>query len=644
MSEFPYKGYAGQYLEVNLTTGKIVKKILPKELAKAYLGGTGFAAKILWDRVKPGIDPLGLDNVLVFATGPITGTFFPPAGRFMVAAKSPLTGIWGEAHCGGHFGPEIKYAGYDMVVFEGKAEKPVYLYIDDDYVELKDATHLWGKTTRETTKSIQEELGDDSIKVACIGPAGENKVRFACVIVDFYRAAGRTGMGAVMGSKNLKAIAVRGTRSITVADPDKFFELAVDGLERETKSKLGLMAQESLGKTGTPSLVELENEIGRLPTKNHWTGTFKDADKISGETIRKKYRTSRESCFSCGIQCKFISHVSSGPYKGTLSGGPEYESIFALGSNCMVSDVEAVLHANMLCNEYGLDTISTGKVISFAMECYEHEIITKEDTDGLDLTWGNAESEIQLIHKIAKREGFGNLLAEGVKRAAEKIGKGAEKFALHVKGLECSGQDPRGQYSVGLTYAVNVRGADHLRSLSCYEELGYPDVAAERYGSDKAEEIMNLRSPKYKAMVVLDLEDLYAIVDSLIICKYGTMWPPIYYWDDFAKIIPALTGMKEYSDIEYVKKVGARISTLRKAFNVREGLDRKDDTLPERFLKEPMPEGPAKGHTCPLDIMLDEYYELRGWNKETGIPTRKSLEELDLSDVADELEKMGRLA
>ena len=640
---FAHKGYKGTYLRVDLSTKQIHKDALPESLARNYLGGAGFCAKILWDEVDARADPLGPENRLIFATGPLTGAFFTPAGRFVVAAKSPLTGIWGEAHCGGHWGPELKYAGYDLIIFQGRSEKPVYLFVDDDAIELREADHLWGKDTRETTNGAREELGDDTVKVACIGLAGENLVRYASIIVDYYRAAGRSGLGAVMGSKNLKAVAVRGTGSVEVWDPEGYMKVAEGAFKKITSGKWGEACESSLGMYGTPNLVTGINAIGRLPTKNHWTGVFEAAEEIGPDILRKKYRVKRGSCFACGIQCKFVSQVKRGPYKNTLTGGPEYESIMALGSNCLNDDIESIIHANLLCNLYGIDTISCGKSISFVMECYENGILNKRDVNGVDLAWGNAEAIITLIHKIAKREGIGNLLAEGVRKAAEVMGKGAERYAIHGKGMEASGQDCRAQQSVGLTFAISSRGADHLKALSSLEELGFVDVIRERFGEERAKEIQNLLSTKYKALVVKDVEDLYAIVDSLLICKYGTMWPPVYYFDDLAQLIPPLTGMKEYEDPRHLRFIAERITNLTRAFNVREGISRKDDALHPRFTNEPMPDGPAKGYVCNLKPMLDEYYELRGWDKETGLIPRKTLEKLGLEDAAKKLEEMNKL-
>ena len=638
-----YKGYAGRILRVDLTSRNVKVEPLPDGLALNYLGGTGFAARILWDEVNAETDPLSPENVLIIATGPVNGTAFPPSGRYMMASKSPLTGIWSESHVGGHLGPELKYAGYDMILVKGRSSEPVYLMIDDDRVEVRDAKNIWGKDTRETVKTLWDELGDRSFKIACIGPAGENMVKISSVISEMGRAAARTGIGAVWGSKRLKAIAVRGSKDIEVADPDGFMQLVKESIRMCTEEFFGKAAQDTLGKYGTPCLVEMLNSIGRLPTKNHWTGIFDKANLIGGEAVRSRYRFAQVPCLACVIQCGYISYIREGRYAGTITKGPEYESIFALGSNCLVPDIEAIIHMNMLCNLYGLDTISTGKTLSWAMECYEHGLLTKDDLDGMELRWGDLEAMIKLIEKIARREGVGDILAEGAKRASEKIGRGTEKYVIHIKGMEVSGQDPRAHKSAGLSLAIAVRGADHLRALSSIEELGFTEIVTDRYGEDKVEALSDRLSEEYKGFLIKDLEDLYAITDSLIVCKYGTMWPPIYYFDHFAKLIPLLTGMKEYGDVSYVRLVAERISNLRRCFNVREGITRRDENLPKRFTEEPMPHGPAKGHVCNLEPMLREYYQYRRWDYETGLPYRETLEELGLKDVADELEAMGRV-
>ena len=637
---FPYKGYAGYYLEVDLTKGKVHKKEMEKEWARLYLGGSGVAAKILWDRTGPETDPLGPDNVLVVGTGPLTGAMFSPSGRMMFAAKSPLTGVWAESHVGGFMGPELKYAGFDFVIINGRSEKPVYLYLKDGDAELRDASHLWGRETDVTTRMIREELKNPTVETAVIGPASENKVLYGAIIVGFYRAAGRAGLGTVMGSKNLKAIVASGSLGFEAYDMDKF--LAANEQEMEKlRDPIWTESLASLRKYGTTDLVAIINEIGRLPTKNHWTGFYEQADDIGPEVIAEKYRIGQEACHGCAIGCKYIVQVTDSKFATGPIGGPEYETLMAFGSNCLNNDVESLFHLGKRCDQLGMDTISCGKTIGFAMDLWEQGLLTAKDADGLDLGWGNADTLVELVEKIAKREGIGDILANGVRKAAEKIGGEAWRYAVHVKGLEASGQDPRAHQSIGLTYATNVRGADHLRSLSSLEELGYPGIVIERFGKEKADAILNIMSPEHKGEVVWDMEDLYALVDSAVICKYGTMWPPVYYYDTFVNTIPHLTGMTEWGDAKFVRSAAERISHLRRAYNHRLGVTRKEENLPPRLLEEPMPTGPSKGGLPDLDIMLDDYYKFRGCDRETGYPLESKLKELQLDFVVEDLKSRG---
>jgi len=633
-----YDGYAGRILRVDLSKGKVVALPLREKLVKGYIGGTGFCARILWDETGPDTDPLGPENRLVFAVGPLTGTAWPTSGRFNVAARSPLTEIWGEANAGGDWGPELKYAGYDAIIVRGKAKKPTYLWIDDDNVELGDASPLWGKTTWETEETIREDLGDRDVKVASIGQAGENLVRFACIINASHRAAGRVGMGTVMGSKGLKAVAVRGSKDVRVADPERFFELIDDVNERIKKDPFA----PNTTKYGTTMLVEAMSEIGRFPTKNFQTGVFPMADKIGGNVLVERYKVKDHACFSCPIACKNHLMIRSGPYAGSHGSHPEYETINALGGRCWNDDIENIIHAGWLCNQYGLDTISTGSAIAFAMELWERGIINEKDTGGIDLSWGNKEAIIEMVQNIARREGFGDVFAEGIRRAAEKIGRGAEKYAIHVKGLDISAQDGRAQKSMAIAHATSVRGADHLRHCSFYDEIGFPDAIVERFGEQYLPEMADRLSIRYKGILAKGCEDFAAIVDSLLMCIGGTtFWPPIVWWDDAAKVYTAVTGIE--ATVTVLKKAAERIVNLKRAYNIRLGLTREHDTLPERFLREPAPDGPCKGHVVELKPMLDEYYRERGWDLETGLIPRSKLKELGLKDVANQLEASGKL-
>ncbi len=631
-----YSGYKGKYLHVDLTRGKIKEVPTEEWRARLYLGGNGFGTKILWDEVPAGVDPFSPDNRLIFSTGPLTGTVWPGAGRLEVISKSPLTGIYGDANAGGHFAPELKFAGFDMVIFQGRSEKPVYLWIEDDHAELRDAAHLWGKTTWGTEENIRKDYGDKRIEVASIGQAGENKVRFSSIVTR-GRAAARCGLGAVMGSKNLKCVAARGSLDVGVAN-DEFY-----GYARQVHQQV-LNDEFTPGEMryGTTALVTLMNEIGRFPTKNFQRGDFPKADEISAEVIEKHHLVRRVSCYGCPIGCGRAVRVNDGPYEGTYSEGLEYETINSLGARIWNANIASIIRGDFLCDSYGLDTISTGGVIAFAVECFENGIITKKDTNGLELGWGNYEVALQLIEKITRREGIGDLLAEGVKRAAQKLGKGADYYAIHVKGMETSAQDPRSQQSYILGHITSTRGADHLKAFPCIDETGYPGAAIKRYGENCLPEIVDGLSTKHKPMVVKDGEELGAIADSAIVCKFGVQFPPSYYWPELAKGISLATGMS--LNVAELKKIGERIYNLQRCFNVREGISREDDTQPKRILTESGTKR-AKGHTGgPIQgQMLDEYYGLRQWDKKTGWPTRAKLEELNLKDVAQTLDRIERL-
>ncbi len=640
-------GYAGRYLRVDLTKEKFTVLPTPEEWKRKYLGGLGMGAKIMWDEVPPEVKPLSPQNRIIFATGPVNGTLFPPSGRYEVISRSPLTGWWAHSSAGGFFGPEMKYAGYDLIIIQGKAKRPVYLHIDNDLIELRDAKRLWGKNVIETTDQIMEELKDPDVKVACIGQAGENLVKYACIMSDYFRAAGRTGLGAILGSKNLKAIAIRGTKGIKIANKDKFNKLLADAFKRHSPEGRYWEYIESFRKYGTFSLVDWENAIGRLPTKNHWTGYFENAEETIGmEPMRKRHYKRHGSCFGCGIQCKYVSTVREGKYAGTESEGPEYETVEGFCSNFLSTDTNALIRANYLCNIYGMDTISVSHSISWAYESYEHGILTKKDTDGRELIWGEdgMNDVIELLEAIPFRKTkFASLLAEGSREAARRTGKGSEAYAIHVNGLEASGQDGRPHKSLGLTYAINVRGADHLTSLSSLDELGYTKAIEKRYGKKRAKILADRLDERYKGYLVADMEELYALCDSALLCKYGVMWPPIYYFEDFGKVISSITGFTEYESPKNLRKLAQRICHLRRCFNVRLGWTKKNDSLHPRFTEEPMPTGPAKGQIVHLEPMLKEYYSVRKYDWKTGLPTKGELERVNLSSVAKELKRRKKL-
>jgi len=615
-------GYAGRILRVDLTSGKIWTEPLKEELAKKYIGGIGLGMRLYLDNSQPCVDPFSPENPLVVATGPLSGTMVPTGGNgHAFVSKSPQSFGVGEAKSHGHWGTALKRAGYDAIIFSGKAEKPVYLWIDDDAVQLMDAKHLWGKSPQETEDAIRNELKDFYIRVASIGVAGEKLVRIACVINDKTRACGRTGLGAVMGSKNLKAIAVRGSKDIGVANKDKLLELIKVQHERMKGP-----AARKYRTLGTPENVLVLNALGAMPTNNFTQAIFADADKISGEYLNERFVAKIIGCSSCAMRCEHIAVVPEGPYKGTTT-RVEYEPLWANGPNCGIGNIDAIIKALDLTNYYGVDGISIGGIVSFAMDLYENGIISKEDA-GLDLKFGNHEAALEMIKRISLREGFGDTLAEGVKLAAEKIGQGAEKYAVHIKGVEMTGYDIRGLKTAALGYAVSFRGADHNRHGA--------------YGPDVAGKVNRFKAEKGRGKLVKDTEDLYTIIDSLIVCKFsrGTYFEG---YKDLAALFSEVTGIQMSADD--LRMAGERINNLGRLINIREGLSRKDDTLPWKVMNVPIPdEGPSKGSFVSqedLDLLLDDYYEVRGWTKE-GIPTVEKLNEIGMEDlvyiVKDKLE------
>lgn len=626
MLELVNGGYTGKILRVQLDKGDFKIDSLPKEWIRDYIGGDGFAARLLYNEVAARTDPLSEYNKLIIATGPITGTLWPMSGRTVLVSKAAQTGIWGESHVGGFMGAELKYAGYDMLVIEGKSEKPVYVSINDSDLELVDATHLWGQTTDVTTAKIRQHHKDPDVQIGAIGPAGEHLVKFSSVIVNNARAAGRTGMGAVLGSKNIKAVAIRGHGAVSVSDHEGFTELAK---KAHMRVRANPQAKE-MGKWGTWILTAVKQEIGELPTYNHRTGVFSGWERLSGEYIRPRYTISDRACFGCSLGCKKMNYIPTGPFAGTLEEGPEYEGLMAFGSLLGIDDYETTLKANQICNKNGIDIISVGSTIAFAYEAFENGAIDKSDTGGMVLEWGNRKQALELLEMIARREGFGNILAEGAKNAAKKLGKGSEEFAIHVKGLEVSGQDGRTHRSIGLSHATSARGADHLRSLVVVDQLGYEEVASERWGKDKIPEILNPYIEKYKATAVHESENAYAIRDTLIVCWYSVSWPPIFWMNDFAEMLPLATGEKAFGSVKALTEIAERQISLKRLFNAREGITRADDKLPKRFTDEPMPEGPGKGQVVDLEPMLDDYYSLRGWDRETGLPTKETIKRLSL--------------
>ena len=609
---------------MDLSTGKTETEALNEALAKQYIGGIGLGIRLLMDYSQAGTDPFSPDNPLIFVTGPLSGTMGPTAGNgYAVVSKSPATGGVAESKAHGFFGPELKRAGYDAVIFTGQSDRLVYAWIDDDTVQLVDAQHLHGKSPHETDVAIREELGDHYIRVSAIGEAGEKRSRFASIINDEFRAIGRTGMGAVMGSKNLKAVAVRGTKDVTVADLEGFKEF-VKMIHERMKGP----ATRKYRTLGTPENVLVLNALAALPTRNFTQATFEGAEKVSGEYLNERFVKKIIGCATCAMRCDHIAVVPEGPYKGATS-RMEFECLWALGPNCGVDRLDAIIEAMRLCNHYGMDGISAGVTIGFAMDLYQNGLITKEHTEGVDLSFGNAEALIEMVKRIGTRQGWlGNVLAEGTLRAAKEIGHGAEHYANHIKGLELPGYDLRGLKTAALGFSVSFRGACHLRSGA--------------YAPDVKGKVNRFAIEKGRGKIVMAEEDVYNVIDSLILCKFsrGTYYDGL---DDMANYYTLATGITVTA--EDLRKAGERINNIAKLFNLREGMGTRElDTLPPKIMTVPSPdEGPAKGAVVKPDefqLGLDDYYQVRGWT-ENGIPTAEKLRELDLHEYVRIVDSKG---
>ncbi len=631
---FPYKGYAGQWLHVNLTTGSVTSQPYDRALAERYLGGNGFGTRLLWDHVGPEVAPLAPESLLIFSTGPLCGTLVPNPGRMEIIAKSPLTGIYGDSNAGGFLGPELKFAGWDAVVVTGRSDRPVYLAIRDDRVEIRDAGELWGLTTSETEDAIRDLWEDTDVKTAIIGPAAENGVLFSGIQITPQRSAARCGLGTVMGSKRLKAIAVRGHGAVRVADPDRLYEISVDLHHRLRANPIF----EAVSAHGTPGIVSMMDALGRFPTKNFQMGSFPQVDALDAEALETRAFVRHLACFGCPVACDKLYTLADGPFAGTSLRSVEYETLNAMGAAVWNADLDTVLAANRLCDEMGMDTISAGRAISFAMELWEQEILNLDDTDGLALHWGDRDVILTLLERMARREGdFAALLSQGVRRAAEVIGRGAEAYAMHVKGMAIAAQDGRAQKSMGLAHVTSNRGADHLKAFPTIDETGYPDEARRRYGEDYLPEMAQPLATKHKPFLVKDGEDFGAVVDSVGVCKSGgTFVLAEIYWSDIAAALEAATGIA--MPVERLKRIGERIYNLQRCYNALHGITRADDRLPRRFSEEPSPSGNAEGETLHIEEMLDTYYTLRGWNQGTGWPTKAKLQELGLDDAIEALD------
>lgn len=617
MLEKALGGYNRKILRVNLSHERISEEATDELFCRRYLGGAGFVAYYLWKELPAGIDPLGSDNKLVFALGPVTGISLGGSGRHCVGAKSPLTGGIAKSEAGEFWGAELKRAGYDAVIIEGKAEKPVYLWIHDGVAEIRDCAPLWGRGTKETQDAIRQELGDDKIRLALIGPAGENMVRFSCIMHGLFDAAGRGGLGAVMGAKNLKAVAVRGHTAPEVADRE--------GLKQYRQwLTSNLDSTRNLHNYGTGAAMAAYELSGNLPVRNFRDGLFPGVNKIDAIAIKDTIQVGMDGCFACPVRCKKAVKIDK-PYQvNPAYGGPEYETLAALGSNCGIDDLAAVCRANQLCGDYALDTISTGSTIAFAMECFENGLITTRDTGGIELRFGNAEAMLKAIDLIAHRKGVGALLADGSARAARQIGQGAEDFVVHVKGLEPGMHEPRIMPGFGLGFMVNPHGADHCCNMmdteyidpDCLDDLR-PLGILELLPADEI-------SPRKVALLkAIQLKEI--INDSLVIC----MFLP-YSFTQLAGITAAVCGWD--TGIAEQMRVAERILTVMRLFNIRNGLTEKEDVLPQRFY-QPKTDGVLSATA--LDPMEQEkarryYYTLMGWDADTGIPLPERVEELEI--------------
>ncbi len=632
-------GWSGTLLRVNLTDGTIVREEHPERLRHGYLGGRGINSRLLYEEVRPGIDPLGPDNKLIFGTSPLTGTGLFTSGRIHVTAKSPLTGILGDSNAGGHFGPELKWAGYDHIVVEGVSPKPVVLWIDDDRVELRDAGHLWGKVVSETYAILRQELGDPRVRIAAIGPAGENLVRFASLMTDHGNACGKTGMGTVMGAKRLKAIAVRGTCGFAAARPQEFKALTRELIEKIRKGP----AYEAFSQVGTLMyLVQYDNQGRSLANNAQQTANIDYIKNYDAKSMMK-HMTRSVACFGCPIHCKHEFKIKKGPFAGEAGHGTEFCIMSAHGPSCGNTDEAALLRINNICNEYGVCGDTSGITLAAAFEWYQRGLITETDTDGIALEWGNTQGQIEMLMKMIRREGFGDILADGSALAAEKVGGGAEKYISHTKGGDIDQVDIRTLKGCALSDAVSSRGGDPQRGWPAVEFYPMkPKTALKLFGNEKAADPTSYEG---KGPVVNFYSDLCTMCDALGICKFASAWfgNPIYL-KEMGELASSVTGV-DFNEKE-MRRIAARITSLERAYLVREGITRKDDTIHGRAMEEPVPAGPYKGERLDrekFDKMLDDYYAIVGWDRATGVPTRKTLEKLGLNDVAEELQDMGKL-
>jgi aldehyde:ferredoxin oxidoreductase len=620
-------GHNGKILRVDLSTGTIEEQQLEEKIYRQFLGGGALSLYFLLRELPLGIDPLGAENMLVFAASAVTGTPALGFSRFTVAAKSPVTHGFGESEAGGWWGPELKFAGFDAIVIKGRAARPVYLWIKDGKAELRDANKLWGKSTGEAQSLIRKELEDDKVRVAIIGPGGEKQVTYACILNELKHANGRGGMGAVMGSKNLKAVAVRGSKKMPLHDSERVRDI-VRSLGAEWKQNPA-----TIGPLGTARGVMAMQGLGILPTRNFKDGVFEHAENISADAMVDSILVGRGTCYGCFIRCKREVKVEQ-PYKVDPSyGGPEYETLVSFGALCGINDLKAVARANQICQMHGIDTISAGTMIAFGMECYQSGLITEKDTDGIKLEFGNCESMLAMLEKICRREGFGDLLSLGPIAAVEKIGKEAEDFAVHVKGLTLPVQEPRGKTGVGLAYAVSASGPDHMEIP--HDQVFESEKGASVYGALGLQDtVPALDLGHKKVRNFFYLQQLYSMYNSIGLCMFTAKPVGPIYIKDVVDYVEAVTGWN--TSLWELMKTGERHSTMARVFNQREGLGAKDDVLPKR-MHEGLGNGPAAGQKIDREQFskaVKSYYRMMGWD-EDGTPSVEKLEELDLAWLTD---------
>ena len=611
-------GYQGKMLEVDLSQEKVEVNPVPEEWYQKYIGGEGFAAKLIYDRLGNNLDPLSEKNLLILATGPLTATKAPCSGRLCFGFKSPLTGTIGMSNVGGHLAPQIKRAGYDLLIIKGKSQKPVYLMVENEKVELKDASFLWGKDTEETESLIREKYPDKKLRMAEIGPAGEKLIKFSSIMVDAHRAAGRGGPGAVMGSKNLKAIVFSGNNKLEFSDQEMLNEYAKKAREELNAEEF---VREELKPYGTPSFTDSINALGLLPTRNWQQTTFDVMDKIGHQAYHETLDVKAWACYGCPIACGRQTEIKEGKYKGDSGGGPEYETIGAFGSKCEIDDLNAIAEANYICNRMGMDTISAGQIIATAMEWFEKGIIDQKDTEGIELRFKNADAMVAMVEKMAAREGFGDILAEGSYQAAQEIGKGAMDYVIHVKGMELASCGVRASKGETLSHVISPRGADHLRPYaSVIDAFGYLE---EELGiTEKVSPFED--DNKHWVKPFMELSQLTNLLGvclfaSITLAVKGSTWTGLYN---------AVTGL-QMSTAEMLK-AAERVINLERMFNISEGFERRDDVLPQRLTEEKAADGLGKGQVVRMDIVLDDFYKSMDWDLKTGVPKKKKLKELGL--------------